>query len=324
MAIRPNGYSVSKGVPAPGMPRLEYPKNLTTGVSDYVKFIFYKYEPPFGASNQFNTSVSGGGGASLTAYNTSAGNSLKPAKPALPSIDLYMPEDLSSEYGGRWTTRNFSNMAQGLMATAGPMLGAGAAGAGTAFDNLLATLKSQGESFMKGSVAADAVAQAMNKANLAPGLSFDDVVGSTRGTIQNPNTENLYQGPDVRNFTLNFKLVPRNEEENNMINQILRTFKYASLPKYDENDSDPIKAYVGIPNIVDVSFMTGNLRNKYVSQFKPSALKKVDINYTPDGVWAAHRDGAPVSYSLRLEFTELKMLYAEELGGGQIGSDWTY
>lgn len=323
MAIRAvDGYGNNKGVPAPGVPNLQYPNGLTSSVSDYVKFIFYKYEPPFGASNQFSTSINDPT-KSLGAYNASAGNSLKPANPALPSIDLYMPEDVSAQYGGRWTTRNFSNMAQGLMSSAGALLSQGGEGTQPAINSFLSGLKSQGEAFMKGSVAAQGVAEAMNRMNLAPGLSFDDVLGSTRGTIQNPNTENLYQGPDIRNFTLTFKMVPRSEEENNAIGQIIKTFKYSALPKYDEGN-DPIKAYVGIPNIVDVSFMTGNQKNKYVSQFKPAALTNVDVNYTPDGVWAAHRYGAPVSYSLRLQFTELKMLFAEELGGGQMNSDWTY
>lgn len=322
MAIRTGeGKGASNGLPGGGQAYLSYPSDLTSTVTDYVRFRFYKYSPPFGNNNQFAQNV--GGGGNLAAYNASGGNSLESA-PGLSTVYLYMPEDVSSQYGGKWQTRNFSNIAQGLMASAGPAIAAGAGGAANVIDNFLKGIQSQGESFMKGSVAAGLVADAMNKANLAPGLSFDDVMGSTRGTIQNPNTENLYQGPDVRNFTLTFKMVPRNERENNIINQILRSFKYACLPKYDENGGDPIKAYVGVPNIVDVTFMNGNQENKYVSQFKPSALQNVDINYTPDGVWATHRNGAPVSYTLRLQFTELKMLYAEELGGGQIGQDWTY
>lgn len=319
MAIRGGtGEGFNKGKPS-GLSFIEYPVGLSTDKSDYVQFLFYKYVPPFGTGNQFAANVNSGG--SLSAYGASAGSSLTTV--ALPRINLYMPEDVSSQYGGRWTTRNFSNIAQGLMSTAGPLLGGGAEGVKPAIDSFLSGLKSQGEAFMKGSVAAGAVAEAMNKSNLAPGLSFDDVLGSTRGTIQNPNTENLYQGPDVRNFTLSFKLVPSSEDENNRIGQIIKTFKYAALPKYDEGN-DPIKAFVGIPNIVDVSFMTGNQKNKYVSQFKPAAITNVDVNYTPDGVWSAHRNGAPVSYSLRLQFTELKMLFAEELGGGSMTDDWTY
>jgi len=318
MAIRSgDGYGAAKGIPAGS--RFEYPDGLTTTVSDYVMFKFYKYKPPFDKENQFAASVSGAGPG---AYSSSGGSSLTTT--VLPSIDLYMPEDVSSMYGGRWTTRNFSNMAQGLMSTAGPLM---AGAPQSTIDNFIAGLKQQGEAAMQGSIAAGLVAGAMNKSNLAPGLSFDDVMGSTAGKIQNPNTENLYQGPDVRNFTLSFKMSPRSEVENNKCIQILRTFKYAVLPKYDEAGS-PIKSYVGIPNIVDVSFMTGGQKNKYVSQFKPAALTKVDINYTPDGVWAAHRYGAPVSYSLRLDFTELKMLFAEELTGGSMAgstaSDWTY
>jgi hypothetical protein len=57
-------------------------------------------------------------------------------------------------------------------------------------------------------------------------------------------------------------------------------------------------------------------KNKWVSQFKTSALGGVDINYTPDGSWSTYRDGSPVATQLTLQFQELKLIYENDIDNG--------
>ena len=61
------------------------------------------------------------------------------------------------------------------------------------------------------------------KATSGDSLSNDDVFGAISGAILNPNTELLFSGVDMRNFQLNFKLVPRDAEEAAMCNAIVDT-----------------------------------------------------------------------------------------------------
>jgi hypothetical protein len=70
---------------------------------------------------------------------------------------------------------------------------------------------------------------------------------------------------------------------------------------------------ITVPKIVRVSFMTGSKLNEYVPQYKPCALTQVDVNYTPDGAWAAYDGGAPVATELALTFKETKLIYSQEI-----------
>ena len=47
--------------------------------------------------------------------------------------------------------------------------------------------------------------------------------------------------------------------------------------------------------------------------FKRCSISNVEVNYTPDGTYATHPDGAPVSVELRLSFMETKVVFAQEI-----------
>ena len=52
-------------------------------------------------------------------------------------------------------------------------------------------------------------------------LSINDLSGSTRGVVLNPNAELLYDSPDLREIGMVFKLVPQNKEESKIIKKLL-------------------------------------------------------------------------------------------------------
>ena len=76
-------------------------------------------------------------------------------------------------------------------------------------------------------------------------LQNDDIFGSARGVILNPNVELLFGGIDLRNFQLRYKLVPRNKTEAGSIKEIINVFRKAMLPSFG-NGSDI--AFLGIKN----------------------------------------------------------------------------
>lgn len=71
--------------------------------------------------------------------------------------------------------------------------------------------------------------------------------------------------------------------------------------------------FLTIPNVVNVSFMSGNSLNKFLPQYKTCAITNVNINFTADGTYAAYADGAPVSIELSVSFNELKPIFANEI-----------
>ena len=261
-----------------------YPVAATiTDTSDYVSFEFYKYKPPFQASsNKYNESVS----------DEMLGEKLE-------SILLYMPEDIQSEYGANWGGAGFGIMSKTLMAGAG---------------NLTAGQFNLGEAFtaagtaLIGATKRKAVDEILKKANETMGtnITANQALGGTGGVVINPNVEMMFESPELRGFSLNFKMFASSEKEADMIRKICNTFKKNMLPTFGDT-------FIKVPNIVKVTFMTGNSPNAFVSQYKPCAISNVSINYTPDGTWATYKGGRPVATTLTLQFKELKLVYADDI-----------
>jgi len=124
----------------------------------------------------------------------------------------------------------------------------------------------------------------------------------------------------MRNFQLNFKLVPRNGGEVSDINDIVKIFKMCTLPQrnpgkvYGASSQGITAGFIGVPNLCRVSFMKGSGVHPVLPIYKMCAVTQVDVNYTPDGVYATYEDpiGQPVAMTLTLNFQETKLVFADE------------
>lgn len=273
---------------------LRYPKHKDiTANSDYVAFEFYEYEAPFNQKRQGNQRQE---------YNMSISDDVLGKN--VGSVLMYMPEDIQSEYGANWGGAGFGLIAKEVMA-----------GATGNFDL---------GSFLESSIGAgkrkliDKITENANKA-LGTSVSTNQALGGTIGKVVNPNVEMMYESPEMRTFSLSFKMFSSSGQESEEIRKICNTFKKNMLPTFGGQ-------FIKVPNIVKVTFMTGNNPNEFVSQFKPCAVTNVSVNYTPDGSWATYGGvsegdeasgksilGAPVSTSLTIQFKELKMLFADDI-----------
>lgn len=288
---------------------LMYPGDLSEKNSDFVEFKFFKYKPPYKdypSDKEY-----------LEAYNTSV-TALDTA-PGYDTVLLYMPEDISASSQGTWGGREFGPLAPIALAAAGPVMNAGPGGVVAAGQRAMGQLGGM----MNGGVpyvGASLVAKAMNSIpGFGGGVTANDILASTRGQILNPNTEVLYQGPQLRTFSLNFKMVPRTALEATVIKNICKQFKKASLPTGASGNE---KNMIGVPKVVQVTFMSAPAgkkaakKNEWITQFKACALGGVDINYTPDGSWSTYEDGSPVATQLTLQFQELKLIYEQDVDSG--------
>jgi len=292
--------------------------------SDYMMFEFGKYIPPFLPENVQDRLGSGEAGRNedissrYIGYNQSSTN-FKPitdSKRYRPVI-LYMPQDISTEVKTSWNAKAFSSMGRGLVAAAnGQFSKLNDYNVPEGLRNVFAGLFTQGINSIPG---------------VAGNLSLNDVTGSTRGVILNPNVEVLFDQPDLREFGLKFKMTPHNPEEGKIIRSICRTFQRASLPGFgDENagswldkdgenvgGSDKVSIGGGnmitIPRMCRVSFMKGSGLHPYLTQYKTCAITRVQVNYTPDGNYATYSDGAPVATEISLDFLETKLIFNQEV-----------
>lgn len=288
---------------------LRYPEDPPIASdSDYVVFDFYKYTPPFQTKdNSSDFGVSG-----YTQYNA-----LTYTPTNLKTILLYMPEDISTGYKSNWTGKNFSNIGAGLLRS-------------SAEQSMVQKAKEFGETVNESAdrfttiAGAQILSAALGKIT-GESVGLDDIFGSTRGVILNPNTELLFTGLDLRNFSLTYKLVPRSAKEADTIEKIITTFKMCTLP-YMNGGAEELKksfdkegfdaGFIKVPDLVKVTFMHGGSRNTHLPRYKMCALTQVDVNYTPDGAYATTVDGRMVAYQLSLNFQETKLVYREDAEAG--------
>ena len=288
---------------------LRYPNDIVAEDTDYVLFEFYEYKPPFQGINKDSENANQGG---LAQYNQSATDAAFYEKTSgIPSVVLYMPEDVSTGYKANWSGKSFSNIGRDIMTTAGADLKNVPSNLGRTADDMLNQIIPN---------ASTTLIQATISKITGEQIERNDILGSTRGVILNPNVELLFGGIDLRNFQLNFKLVPRKQEEAVMNKKIIDSFRKAMLPRFalgNELNFSSAEAtsrnYVKVPNVCKVSFMRGGSVNTDVAQYKMCAITQVDVNYTPDGTYATYEGGEMVAVGLTLNFQETKLIFADEV-----------
>ena len=139
------------------------------------------------------------------------------------------------------------------------------------------------------------------------------------GRATNPMIEQAFEGVEFRSFTFDYEFYPRSAYEAKMVQQIIYTFKTAMLPDTygagieEGEDSDDAAAdvenYFNYPNIFDVSF-DGPLADT-LDGFLPMVCTDVNVDYFNGNSVAYFKDGTPITTSMKLSFSEIKILSQE-------------
>lgn len=330
---------------------LKFPNDLYDRHTDYVRFQFYKYEPPFAnlkaaekpdAEGKLGTSET----ELLQIYNQAGKGGGYTKFPGAPNIMMYMPEDIQAAYQTEWGGKGFSNVAANLLRTAG---GALSGNPGSVIEGIKQSLGTAAGGVS--TVAAEGLAEAVNQLG-AGDVSGENILQGVSGVILNPNTELMFNGFKMRNFTLNFKMVPRNAMDSNSIRSIIYQFKRVMLPSlgtpgddilnffktevenpaeqpaegdrktFEDNNAN----YIGVPGLCQVKFMSGPKLHPFLPQYKVCAITDVAVNYTPDGTYATYgsgtntKAGAPVAVTLAVTFQETKLVYRQDIRNSDSGS----
>lgn len=317
-----------------------WPLDMIDEETDWVLFQFGKYPKPFGKDvetvvgtkdNKWAiTKLKGRNQLGLNYYNESA----KALQVNGPPVMLPIPQDVANEIQQTWQGKQFTAVGRAAVS---------AAAAGK-FSSAKEVLKN-----VKGNLVGLQQSLTSLALNTLPGvggnISFNDLAGTTRGVVINPNAELLYDSPQMREVGMVFKMVASNSEESKQIRSICKTFRMNASPQYggmDENDPEEwqktrkqflamsggkpedannaewgdMHNFIRVPNLCKFTFMKGHNVHPWLVQFKPCAISNVEVSYTPDGTYATHPDGAPVAVEIRLSFMETKVVFAQEIGQG--------
>lgn len=262
---------------------LYYPSNLTDTNAHpaWIQFNFFKRKSPSGADASEKDDV----------------------------IHLYMPEQTSQPSTVSWTNENFGFLGNQL-----------ATGARTFKDlPIMDALMDVGSQTMQGAASAGdlIVTRALANAGSAAAsfmggnVSAEGLMGEVLGKVPNPYLTAVFQGVNFRNFAFAFKFYPFSESDCDRIDEIIKTFRAHSLPKYKSND-----AFLGYPSECQISYKWQGKDNKYLHKFKRAVCTGIDVDYTAQGMFSVMRNGFPSEITVATKWSELEIVTRDDIEEG--------
>jgi hypothetical protein len=129
------------------------------------------------------------------------------------------------------------------------------------------------------------------------------------GIAVNPHLAVIFSGVNFRSHQFQYKFSARNSGESDALRKIIKRFKLNMVPSIDG------AAFFKYPNEFDIAFSSKH--EKYMFKFGTNVLTDFQINYNPDGGSYFHDNGAPVSVSMSMTFTEIDILTQEQIEDGR-------
>ena len=283
---------------------LRYPLKVFTEQTDYLQIDVQEYVP-VGSQGRTNN-------ISLTRDPTSRFRKNSNKRP-ISTVLLPIPSNVQDGNSVSYQDSQMNSItAAAVGGTAAAMKNAGAAvsqgdftSAGTAVkEAALSAIKQSGltmgnaQDLITRKLAADAV-------NIFGGnVTLEQIMARQTGEIFNPNMELLFNGPTLRAFKFQFKMMPRNRDESDQVKRIIRTFKKNMAPKTSQS-----RLFLNTPNIFELRYRQGESDHKFLHKFKQCVLQDLAVNYTGEGNYATYDDGTPISMVMDLTFKELEPIY---------------
>ena len=223
------------------------------------------------------------------------------------TIALYMPPNVQVDYTIKYADQKIGNVALAGSAIIDRIKQGG---------STLSALNdiAFGEA---GSVAQEAAVNFFNAAldALAPGAQT--LVELERGSVITPRMEMMFEGVGRRNFSFTFIFVPKSKQEAITVQEIIKKFKFYSMPKYSNNET---RREMDIPGTFDIRYMYQGQENTFINKISTCFLQKVAVQYGGDRYTAYEnipgRGTPPQRSTLTLEFTELETLSQEHIEDG--------
>ena len=134
--------------------------------------------------------------------------------------------------------------------------------------------------------------------------------------VSNPRKESMFQEPNIRTYSFEFDMAPRNAKESEAANKIIQLLKYHAAPELYRGSN----VFFNYPSEFQIYFMSNGGENQYIGRMDRCALTNLGVNYTNANMWSAFKDtGAPTHLKLTLELSELTLQSRnslKELDGG--------
>ena len=132
------------------------------------------------------------------------------------------------------------------------------------------------------------------------------LVTKIMGIAINPRQEMYYEGPKFRTFDYSFKFWPRNQEESEAAQKVIKMFKYHMHPQLDSSYGGRL---FRVPSEFEIHYLHNDGVNTNLNKISRCALESCSVSYSPEeGNFKTFEDGAPVAYTMALTFKELEYM----------------
>ena len=315
-------HEVRQGNPHSDFDTAGSPSNLS-GKFHYVR----QDSDPIGYQDAFNRVAKGGKGNSLASdqifltpnsryqqskYGQAGGvNSVyKTTTRITDSVALYLPPNVSDQ-----TSAGYSDASTGI-------IGLVAAGGGKFLDAMRRNDYQEAASQLIGGVKAISeealIRSSAGIVDLISGGEGDTLglANKVFGQAMNPYMEVIFDSMAMRNFTYNFTFAPRNAQERDDVQDIIKLFRYHMAPELKGSQH----RFLTLPSTFDIHYMYQHSKdyaseNNFYSKIATCVLKSCDVNYTPNGV-KSFQDGSPTQITMSLSFQETELLTKQSINAG--------
>jgi len=143
--------------------------------------------------------------------------------------------------------------------------------------------------------------------------NFDKAFGQT----MNPFIEVAFDAMGVRSFSYTFDFRPRNSDETDEVDAIIKLFRFHMVPELKGTNH----RYMTIPSTFDIHYMYQTSRddareNDFYNKIATCVLEDCSVNYTPGEDVMSFESGAPTHITMTLKFMETEMLTKEKVNQG--------
>lgn len=228
------------------------------------------------------------------------------------SISMYMPDTVAMqmvhEYGEISMTE-----ALGMVGAIGQGAGAIGTSVGEYFKSTFGAEGAKPDLKGAGSGSLAELAGTIAEKSGVFGGGIKDAILFSAGLAQNPQVEILYQKTGHREFQFDFKMVPRDPAEAEVIRKIIKEFKFHSAPELLPGSQG---RFFIPPAEFDIKFFYNGKENLNIHKISSCVLQGIDINYASAGQWTTFDDGMPVEIAMQLRFKELELIHKKRVEEG--------
>jgi len=143
-----------------------------------------------------------------------------------------------------------------------------------------------------------------------------DLANMAFGQATNPYMEVMFDSMALRTFTYNFTFAPRNADERDDVQDIIKLFRFHMAPELKGAQH----RFLTLPSTFDIHYMYQHSKdyaaeNNFYSKIATCVLEGVSVDYTPNGV-KSFQDGSPTQITMSLSFKETELLNKQMINAG--------